>query len=196
LTWDVPGTQLALVARQVLLANLAEPGKNAGMQRPVDASILELARSQKDAKGGPKNTPPIYAQVISGPLPLKDVSSLTAGGQPSGLAVGSSDGTIYLGGWHRMWLPGDTLFALRGKEPVRALHGHSSKVVALAWNPDGSRLASVDVRGVLTLWDAVLGMEVFVLEGYRTVAWSSDGKRLAAGGADDTTMVWSVGDKE
>jgi WD40 repeat protein len=39
-------------------------------------------------------------------------------------------------------------------EVKSTLHGHADRVCLIAWSHDGSRLASVDVSGVLCIWDA------------------------------------------
>ncbi len=73
--------------------------------------------------------------------------------------------------------------------------GHSRSVVAVAWSPDGKRIASgsSDVQ----VWDAVDGGNVFTYRGHSdqvtAVAWSPDGKRIASGGYDKAVQVWSVG---
>jgi WD40 repeat protein/predicted Ser/Thr protein kinase len=62
-------------------------------------------------------------------------------------------------------------------------HAHSSRVVALAWSPDGRRLASADDEGIIRAWDVVADKELHHWKTQRiisAVAWSPDGKRLAA----------------
>jgi WD40 repeat protein len=68
---------------------------------------------------------------------------------------------------------------------------------ALAWSPDGTRLATADAAGTAEVWDASTGAQLFVLEGHAgdvtDVSWSPDGTRLATAGTDGTVKVWQVG---
>jgi GTPase SAR1 family protein/predicted MPP superfamily phosphohydrolase len=82
-----------------------------------------------------------------------------------------------------------------GKETLR-LEGHSQSVRSVAWNRDGSRLASGSSDKTVRVWDAVSGKETLRLEGHRdwvwSVAWNRDGSRLASGSDDQTVRVWDA----
>jgi WD40 repeat protein/serine/threonine protein kinase len=81
-------------------------------------------------------------------------------------------------------------------------------VAALAFSPDGKRLAAGihnsdytsehDKRlgGKVKLWDAESGRELFTLKGHarsvNSVLFSPDGKRLASGSMDATVKVWNA----
>jgi WD40 repeat protein len=85
-------------------------------------------------------------------------------------------------------------------------------VEALAWSPDGTKLASGGTDTVIRIWhtaswkvDALLrghlpqvecefdGVRRMAVGTVHTLAWSSDGKQLASGGADGRVIVWAVG---
>jgi WD40 repeat protein len=78
------------------------------------------------------------------------------------------------------------------------------EVTALAFSPDGTRLAVGDTTGHVTLWDGDLRHTTGVLTGTadtapssRTeavgaLAFSSDGRTLAVGGADGTLRLWDT----
>jgi eukaryotic-like serine/threonine-protein kinase len=72
--------------------------------------------------------------------------------------------------------------------------GHIDQVDAVAWSPDGRRIASgsYDVQ----VWDAATGGNIFTYRGHSyavdAVAWSPDGKRIASGSFDHTVQVWKA----
>ena len=65
---------------------------------------------------------------------------------------------------------------------TQILSGHFDDVTAVAWSPDGKRIATGADDGV-RVWDVVTGEGLFSLEHgskVRSVAWSPDGRRIAA----------------
>jgi serine/threonine protein kinase/WD40 repeat protein len=74
------------------------------------------------------------------------------------------------------------------------LSGHTALVSAVVYLPDGTRLVSGDVDGMIILWDLVTAEPVLVLDGSgrftNWIAASQDGAMLAAGGLG-WTRVWS-----
>ncbi|MCI0462936.1 MAG: protein kinase [Gemmataceae bacterium] len=67
---------------------------------------------------------------------------------------------------------------------------------AVAFSPDGQRLASTSYDGTVKVWDATTGQEVFTLRGHtdgvNSVAFSPDGQRLASTSDDATVKVWDA----
>jgi WD40 repeat protein/tRNA A-37 threonylcarbamoyl transferase component Bud32 len=76
---------------------------------------------------------------------------------------------------------------------LATLHGHEDGVLAVAFSPDGTRVASGDAQGVVKVWDRRVSREVLTLPGHQgavsAVAFSPDGMYLASGGADGAVRV-------
>src|SRR6266699_4948815 len=72
----------------------------------------------------------------------------------------------------------------------------ASSVFAVAWSPDGKRLALGYADGSVQIRDATTGKIDFTVQGHTghiwTVAWSPDGKRLASASWDHTVQVWDT----
>jgi WD40 repeat protein/serine/threonine protein kinase len=83
--------------------------------------------------------------------------------------------------------------ATSGRE-LRTFKGHADQVFRVAFNPDGSRLASASFDGTVKIWDTENSQEVRTLKGHtaevRSVAFSPDGSRLASASDDRTVKVW------
>ena len=74
------------------------------------------------------------------------------------------------------------------------LKGHTDKVNALAFTPDGKMLASGSDDGTIQLWDISIGVPTLSLRAGKTgaLAFSSDGKMLASANNSDSIQLWDV----
>jgi serine/threonine protein kinase len=79
---------------------------------------------------------------------------------------------------------------------VCAYRGHSDAVWALAWSPDGQRLASGSFDQSVHTWDVPSLGRIRVYRGHsglvQVVRWSPDGRLIASGGSDKTVRVWDA----
>src|SRR5262249_1046086 len=74
--------------------------------------------------------------------------------------------------------------------------GHTTFVAALAFSPDGKRIASFASDDTVKVWDAATGAELLSVpdsahEG-KSLTFSPDGRRLAGAGRDDVIRVWDA----
>jgi len=82
--------------------------------------------------------------------------------------------------------------------------GHSSSVVAVAWSPDGTRIASGSGDQTVQVWDATSGAHPFIYRGHTTninaVAWSParSNQRIASAsgnsffGGEHVVQIWDA----
>jgi WD40 repeat protein/serine/threonine protein kinase len=81
------------------------------------------------------------------------------------------------------------------QEPL-LLHGHRGELAAVAYAPDGGKLATAGNDGKLMLWDTREGVHLRTLEGHERkatgVVFHPDGKQLISCGEDGTIRVWRL----
>lgn len=80
--------------------------------------------------------------------------------------------------------------------PLFTYTGHSKAVNAVAWSPDGKRIASGSQDETVQVWNADDGSNVLAYTGHSdkvtSIAWSLDGKQIASGSQDNTVQVWQA----
>jgi WD40 repeat protein len=80
---------------------------------------------------------------------------------------------------------------------IHRLVGHKSEVMALAFSPDGKRLATGDDDTKIALWVVTTGKRLQTVSGgddlrLCTLKFSPDGKRLAVGGDHCDNTIWNL----
>jgi WD40 repeat protein len=97
------------------------------------------------------------------------------------IASASLDGTV------QVWDPATGAVA-------RVYREHSGPVLAVAWSPDGTQLASGDGTGAVRVWSAATGATATVYHEHSgsitAVTWSPDGRWIASASEDGTARVW------
>ena len=167
------------------------PGPTLDVPSTVTPPQLEaLVNSVKGASVGDDDNPTLpYAFSVAG----SPLAGPAAGLGPHLAAAAAS-------------LEGATLVTCRPQAPFRvrpvtrcaaSLPGHTESVLAVAFSPDGARLASGSGDTTVRLWDLSTSGPLAVLGGHAgwvlALAWSPDGRYLASGGMDAGVLVWDGG---
>jgi len=107
----------------------------------------------------------------------------------------ASNGTIATAGADRKI----RLWDAAGK-PTTVLEGHKDWISRVAFSPDATLLASCDLGRVAKLWNLADHTVAAELGGFTGSVWciafSSDGKWLAAGSHKDGARVWNVAERK
>ncbi len=122
--------------------------------------------------------------IYTGKIPVKDVKWSPGKQKSLAYLLANGDVNVYN-------LPKDTTIPLSG---------HTAPVTALAWSPDGTRIASGSDDTTVQVWDATDGRNVVTYPEHTApvtaLAWLPDGTGIASISSDRIMRMWNAISKE
>jgi WD40 repeat protein len=122
-------------------------------------------------------------------LPSKLVQVMDAAWSPDSKTLAVGGGNAGRNGGIELWNPGERRL-VQADNPFRDL------VYAVAFAPDGKRLAAAGAEGIIRTVDLPGGQTPGTLTGHSgpvlCVAWSPDGNWIASGSADRSIRIWEA----
>jgi WD40 repeat protein len=143
---------------------------------------------KREAMGVPRYAPAELVAVLGG-FPRFVLPDRTS---TSHWMAQSDDGRLLAVPWGHNIL----LYEARTGTLLRTLTGHTANAYRPAFSPDGKRLASGSLNGILRVWDVASGREQLTLTDHTSevvsVAWAPEGKRLVSADWSGTVKVWDA----
>ncbi len=105
---------------------------------------------------------------------------------------GSSDYALKI--WNTATEDSLTLNWNTAKEDSLMFPGLSDWVLSVAFSPDGRRIVSGNLGGIVEVWDAASGNNTLTLKGHNgvsSVAFSPDGQRIVSGECGLLSSIWA-----
>jgi WD40 repeat protein len=128
-----------------------------------------------------------------------DLTLSAANREPFWTVAFSPDGTRVAAGAGDFFRSGKTsvtVWNVGSVREMRTLAEHTGRVLGVAFNRDGTRLATASADRTAKLWDIASGKSLFTLRGHTgevaAIAFTPDCKRLATGSDDRTVKLWDV----
>ncbi len=158
---------------------------NASTQAPPQIYPAQATPGQTPRR--PRKIQPIY--IIAAVLVIAIVIALIAAISSTGTSPQPGNYYNHNGGsTTTIYTPPDT--------PTAAPNGLGPGILAVAWSPDGKRVASAGMDQMVHMWDLASGTALFTYMGHTALidalAWQPRGNLIASGGLDTTVQVWDV----
>jgi WD40 repeat protein len=137
--------------------------------------------------------------VASGKETLK-IKDLPANALALAVSPDFTKAATTAGKWNKekqFWLGEILVYDLKTGKVLTSIKGHSDAILAVAFSPDGTKLATASSDGTAKVW-TLDGKELFTLKGHAeavvSVAFSPNGKYIATGGndKDKTVKLWDA----
>jgi WD40 repeat protein len=129
------------------------------------------------------HTSPVYAVAWSPVNSSSSESSWRLASASGAAGKADVDNTVQI--WYA--LTGSNLLIYRD---------HFYFVTAVAWSPDGKKIASASADTNVQVWNVATGTNILTYRGHSSkvnaVAWSPDGTRIASASEDRTVQVWDA----
>jgi WD40 repeat protein len=179
------------VATQKQLGQLNGPKNPNAVAFSPDGNTLAVAGSDATVRLWDLRTQTPLAEALTGPEETTASVAFSPDGRTLVAAFDANAGTPGDYGTVRLWeIPLRTRFGQPLAGPKDAF------VNAVAFGPDGNKLAVADSGGTVRLWDVARRKQLGQLEGPpknpNAVAFSPDGNTLAVTGSDRTVRLWDV----
>ncbi len=160
-------------------------------RQPVN-DVVFIGDGSRFASGGEDGI--VVVQNTESGIPVFSfVAELDNAGQPVAVndITAAPDGSLIAAakenGVARIW---------QGESLLTTLSGHNGPVTAVAFNADGSRLATAGADSSAKVWDIAAERAILTLSGHTgaltAVAFYPDGDRLVTAGADGTARIWNA----
>ena len=126
---------------------------------------------------------PVHAVAWSPATPATSTDSLRIASGSGAAANADIDTTVQI--WQ----------AFTGDNPL-LYRDHFHFVDAVAWSPDGKKMASASADTNVQVWNAGTGSNILTYRGHSSkvnaVVWSPNGKRIASASDDRTVQIWDA----
>lgn len=183
-------TAIRLLGLGLLLAGIERTGQGQDRSPTADDSKAMQAKFDAERKGAIEQQFPPPSLELSDQLAKRGQAAL------DGKSYREAVRLFREARWQLPYLPPDVpkgVSRVFGNTRMR----HGDWVNQVAFNPDGTRLASASNDGTIKIWDLGNGREIRTYRGQkervRSVAWSDDGKWIASAGGNEI-HIWNPED--